>query len=70
MKETLLYNDIWFDVEYDYDPGSDGSEFSPPCPESVKLWSMCIDNKDIFGMLSRSTIDEVENKILEEFYGV
>lgn len=66
----IKYEDIWFNVEYDYRSGCQGTLDVPESPPSVKLWAVYIDKQDLLDLLSSYTIEQMENQILEENYGV
>ena len=70
MIEQLLYDDVWLDVEYDYYAGCEGTSDVPSSPARVKLFTVYLGDKDIYELLSDNTIEAMEEKILEETYGV
>lgn len=71
MKTELIISNIVLDIEYDYSPEeamvmyySDGSGY-PGCPASVDVYNVYVNGADITELLSQSTLEEIEEKLLD-----
>jgi len=72
MELTINYNDIDFDVEFDYTPEeapvmyySDGSGY-PGCAEEISIYSVKYNDKEFLDLLSDSAISTLEELISKE----
>jgi hypothetical protein len=54
-------------VDYDYQPAERGDQETPPVNESVEINAVCVDDIDIFDVLSQITIETIELKIFDSF---
>jgi hypothetical protein len=54
-------------VDYDYQASERGDKETPPVNESVAINAVCVDDIDIFDILSQITIEKIELKIFDSY---